>query len=510
MSATTPEGYLGTDGRISSGPAAELVDAGYALELGDAPLLHDGLHLADLAHITGLAEQGLLPPDVAAPLLAELLELGEVPAEEFPYDVRLGDAYNSREKELARRVGDLAGWVHLGRTRREAGRIAFRLALRELILDLADAVGDLATSLADRAEGAADMVWADTTYLQPAQPSTFGHYLASFAEEASRHLARLLAGYDWVDTSPAGSGGVAGTRLGLDRARLASLLGFAQVGRNTRDTMWNLDGLIDVLTSATQAMLTADRLAEDLQIFASPGFGLVELDASLCRASVLMPQKRNPYALAVIRAGTSTMIGRLTGLLTTARTPSAQTDNWLHTYGEVSSSLVLARRIVALATEVVRTLRIDVAALARTAADQQTAATDLADEVVLRTGLDYRTAYRIVGRAVAVALEQSSALTAAALADAAVTVTGAPLPAPVDGATIDVAGVLDPVTLVATRTESGGCAPASVRAEVASLRPTLAAASDWRAQHRMANAAARSALVDRAQSLAAVDGPAAR
>lgn len=503
MTTPMPEGYLGTDGRISSGPAPELVAAGYALELGDAPLLHEGLGLADLAHVITLARQQLLPAELAPSLLAALLELGDIPVEEFPYDVALGDAYNSREKELTRRVGDLAGWVHLGRTRREAGRIAFRIAVRELILDLDQATSDLAHALADRADETADVLWADMTYLQPAQPSTFGHYLASFAEETGRDLDRLRQSYSWVDISPAGSGGVAGTRLGLDRDGLAELLGFAAVGRNTRDTMWNVDGLIDVVAAAVQAALTADRLAEDLQIFTSPGFGFVTLDASMCRASVLMPQKRNPYALAVIRSGASTLIGRLTGLMATARTPSAQTDNWLHSYGEVASSLVLSRRLVELATAVIRTIAINTEALARSAADEQIAATDLADELALRGGVDYRTAYRIVGRAVARALEDGSGITSASLDDAARIVTGAPMPS--SDVPFDVAAILDPAALIASRRESGGCAPQVVRDEMASLRPLIAANDAWRDERREANRASRASLLEEARSLA-VDG----
>ncbi len=291
-----------------------------------------------------------------------------------------------------------------------------------------------------------------------------------------------------------------GTRLGLDRDGLAELLGFAAVGRNTRDTMWNLDGLIDVVAAAVQAALTADRLAEDLQIFASPAFGFVTLDASLCRASVLMPQKRNPYALAVIRSGASTLIGRLTGLMATARTPSAQTDNWLHTYGEVSSSLVLSRRIVELATAVIRTIAIDTSALSRSAQDEQIAATDLADELVLRVGLDYRTAYRVVGRAVARSLEDASGITAASLDDAARIVTGSAMPDP--GSTFDVAAVLDPATLVASRREAGGCAPQAVRDEIASLRALVAVEDAWRVERRAANNASRASLLDVARSLA--------
>lgn len=500
MTHQTPDGYLGSDARISSGPAPELVAAGYALELADAPLLHQGLLDADLAHVIGLHEAGILDDAVVRPLLAGLLAMGEVPFADFPYDVMLGDAYNSREKELVRRIGVTAGYVHLGRTRREAGRIAFRLAVRDRIESLADATADLADALSDCADDLADAVWADVTYLQLAQPSTFGHYLASFAEEAARHLPRLRAAHAWVDTSPAGSGGVAGTRMSLDRERLCELLGFAQVGRNTRDTMWTIDGLIDVMSAATQTVLTADRLAEDLQIFASAGFGLVTVDAALCRASVLMPQKRNPYALSVIRAGASTMIGRLTGTVTTARTPSAATDNWLHSYGEVTSSLELATRLVRLASVVVRTLHVNRQALAASAADQQTASTDIADELVLRGSLDYRTAYRIVGRAVAVALSTGTPLTIDALDSAAAEVTGTRLPAAARA--IDLDSLLDVEALVASRHESGGCAPDSVRSEMRALRPMVADQRAWFVERRHAGLASLEALRGRAAELA--------
>ena len=120
-----PEGYLGAGARITSGPAPELVEAGYAVELADAPLLHRGLGLADLAQVVALSEARVLPAAETARLLPVLLELLDVPAERFPYDPVYGDAYNSRERELERRLGTTAGWVHTGRTRREAGRIAF-------------------------------------------------------------------------------------------------------------------------------------------------------------------------------------------------------------------------------------------------------------------------------------------------------------------------------------------------------------------------------------------------
>jgi argininosuccinate lyase len=499
VSRAVPEGYLGANARIRSGPAPELVDAGYQLEIGDAALLHRGLGLADLAHLLELAETGVVPTDDAGILLATLLEWLDAPADSIPYDAMYGDAYNSRERELERRHGSVAGWLHTGRTRREAGRIAFRLVLRERLLLLHAAVDRLAGALGEQAERHADTVWADSTYLQPAQPSTFGHYLGAFSEETIRHLDRVEAVYAWANQSPAGSGGVGGTRVPLDRERLAWRLGFAAPGRQTRDAMWATDGLADAVFTAAQAATTASRLAEDLEIFASPGFGYVALDASLCRASVLMPQKRNPYALAVIRSGAGTLIGRATGALVTQRTPSARTDNWLHAYGEVAESLELSRRIVALGAEVTATLEVDRQAMAAAAGTHFTGAADLAEDLVLRAGLDYRSAYRVVGTAVADAIESGRPTIAGDdLARAAVDVLGRSIDVEADL----VSGALDPAEIVATRTAPGGAAPQRVREHSAAIRERLDLATSWRNARLDGNGASEKSLIAAAKTVA--------
>jgi len=499
VSHAIPEGYLGAEARISSGPAPELVEAGYALETADAPILHHGLGLADLAHVLELHQIEVIPTADARVLLGALLELLAIPAEEFPYDARYGDAYNSRERELERRLGTVAGWLHTGRTRREAGRIAFRVALRDRLLDLHEAVSRFVEAVAHQALEHADALWADTTYLQPAQPSSFGHYLGSFGEEAVRHLDRLEQVYQWVDRSPAGVGGVGGSRVPIDRSRLAARLGFGGPGAHTRDIMWAVDGLADAVVAATQAATTVDRLAEDLEIFASPGFGYVTLDASLCRASVLMPQKRNPYALAVIRAGAGTLVGRATGLLVTQRTPSARTDNWLHAYGEVVNSLDLARRIVALGAEVTRTLVVDRDVLATAAGAHFTAAADLAEELVLAHGLDYRSAYRVVGRAVAIAVDTGRAdLSATELSRAATDVLGHPL-------TLDpeaVRATMDPALTVAGRTVPGGSAPDRVREHADALTARTSEATHWRDGRRRHADESEQHLISAARTLA--------
>jgi argininosuccinate lyase len=502
MGRPAPEGYLGAEARIASGPAPELVEAGYALEVADAPLLHRGLGLADLAHVLALREAGVVSPADGGVLLAALLEVLDTPAERFPYDPAYGDAYNSRERELERRLGSVAGWLHTGRTRREAGRIAFRIALRDRLLELHAAVARFLAAVAAQAEAHAGSVWADTTYLQPAQPSTFGHYLGGFGEEAARHIDRIEQAYRWADRSPAGVGGVGGSRVPMDRARLADLLGFAAPAAHTRDAMWAVDGLVDAVVAAAQAAATVDRFAEDLEIFASPAFGYVTLDASLCRASVLMPQKRNPYALAVIRAGAGTLVGRATGMLVTQRTPSARTDNWLHAYGEVAGALDLARRVVALGAEVTRTLTVHGDALAASAGAHFTGAADLAEELVLRHGLDYRSAYRVVGRSVAAAIDAGrTSITQSDLAGAATVLLGRDLPC--HG--VDIGQTTDPGQIVAGRTVLGGSAPECVREHCRALRRRHTSAVEWHEERHARTRQAEERLVTRAKA-GAFDG----
>lgn len=493
-----PDRHLGERARITSGPCDELVAAGYALEIADAPLLHRGLTLADLAHLVALVEGGVLPAGEAAPLLALLLRLVDAPAAEFGYDARHGDAYNNREREFQRLLGDAAGHLHLGRTRREAGRVAFRLVVRERLLDLHADVAAFADRLAGLATEHAATLWADTTYLQPAQPSTFGHYLGGFAEQAVRHLDRVELAYRHADICPAGVGGVGGTRLPLDRARLAELLGFAAVGAHTRDAMWATDALVDAVTAATQAVLTVDQLAEDLEILTSPAFGCVTLDASLCRASVHMPQKRNPYALVVVRGGAGTLLGRLTGLLATGATPSARTDNWLYAYGEVTAALELADRLVSLGAAVVAGMRPEVDVLREQATAHFTTSSDLAEQIAGAFGVDYRTAYRVVGRAVAAAIERGEQeLTAAGVEEAAKEVTGAPLAVP----PALLAAAIDPVAAVAERNVLGGASPRRVREHAHSIRRRLEQARTWREDLRAHTSRAEAALLAAAGAL---------
>jgi argininosuccinate lyase len=458
-----PPGYL-AGAHLRSGPAPELVEAGYALELADAPLLARGLGFADLAHVLAL---DAIPADDRRALIGALLELldgdlGEV-------DPRYGDLVNVRERALEQRIGSAAGWLNAGRTRREAGRIAFRIGLRSRLLDLVDAVGRFAAALTRLGADERDTLMPDYTYLQAAQPTTAGHWALSFAYPALRDVERLRGDFEWINRSPAGTGGVNGSRFALDRERLAELLGFSRPIEHTRDANWQTDGLADLTTHAAIAAVGASRFADDVELYGSEEFGLLRIGDALCRASALMPQKRNPYALVVLRGGAGTLIGRATGVLATQRTPSGRTDNLLYAYGEVAGAVALAARLLRLASAVAESLTFDAARAARVLRESGAMATDAAEAISLATGVDYRTAYR----------EVAAAGPEAAARDLA-------------------ADVLDPAAAIATRTVAGGAAAAPMDAMLADCDGAVARARGWVERQRGAVAEAERALVAQA------------
>ncbi len=494
--------YLGAGGRLTGGPAPELVRAGYAHEISHGPRLARWLSLADLAHAVALIEGGAVTGDDARGLLDGLLALDAIDPDDFPWRAELGDAFNSREHELKARVGAAAaGWLSAGRPRREAFRVALRLVARAGVLDLHDTTLDLASALVDLAERHADDLAADYTYLQPAQPSSIGHLLLTYAYPALRDADRMRGVHGWLDQSVAGVGGSAGSRWPLDRARLAELLGCAGVMTHAKDAMWQADGYVELAAVLATAATHGSQLGQDLEILASQEFAAVQLADRHSRASALMPQKRNPYALAVIRTQAGIAAGDLAAMLVTLHTGSARTDHFHLLNGSVPRALEEAVAVARLAAEVVGGMTIDAARWERAAREGFTAAADVADVLAVEAGLDYRTAHHVVGRAVRDLVEEGlppDALTPERLSAAAEASVGRPVTMSAEA----LAGALDPAACVAARLQTGSAAPAEVAAMIAECRAAIAAARAVSAAARERATAAEDALRTRARDLA--------
>lgn len=495
--------YLGQGGRLEGGPAPELVRAAFAAETAHGPRLARWLSFADIAHAVELAECGAVDGPTAAALMGGLLELHEIPPERFPWDPTLGDAFNSREAELRRRVGaGAAGWLSAGRPRREAFRVGLRLLARAGALALHHRVLGLAEALARQAERHLDDLTADYTYLLPAQPTTLGHLLLSYAEPVLRDAERLRGAHVRLDESVAGAGGSAGSRWPIDRERLAAHHGASGVVRNARDAAWQADAYLELIGAIAIHAAHVSQLAQDLEILASMEFGVVELADGHSRASALMPQKRNPYALAILRAWAATAAGEHAGALTALHTGSARTDHFHVLNGLVPRLLEESAANSELSGAVVAGLRFDVAAAARVTHDGFIVAADVADMLAMTTALDYRSAHKAVGLAVRRRVEAGvglGTLTPDLLAEACRDALGVEVVV----SDADLASALDVRGALATRTQRGGAAPARVSELLDAVRAQIRAERAWDQGVAERATLAEVALLDRAARLAA-------
>src|SRR4051812_43096070 len=491
---------LGRGGRLSGTAAEELVAGAFAAESAHGPRLAHGLSLADLAHAVALVEGGDVAGDDAKSLLRGLLELHAIPGDEFPWDPSLGDAFNAREAELERRVGRAAaGWLSAGRPRREAFRVALRLTARAGSRELHDAFVDQAGALARHAGATRTALATDYTYLQPAQPTTVGHLLLAYAYPALRDADRARASHTALGASVAGAGGSAGSRWSLDRARLAELLGCDGLVEHAKDAAWQSDVYVELLSALAIAATHQSQLGQDFEIYASQEFGLVELADAHSRASALMPQKKNPYALAAIRTQAGQAAGDLAGALVTLHTGSARTDHFHLLNGTIPRALDEAVSIARLTASVLDGFELRPARFEEIARDSFVTAADVADVIALSGALDYRSAHKVVGRAVRDLVETGdppSALTPARLSAAAEAALGQPLA--IDDATL--AAALDPAECAAARKQAGSSSAAAMAAMLEEIDASLAERERWSAAARARQDAAEADLLARARA----------
>ena len=489
-------------GPSSEAPAPELVDAGFAWEIADAPLLHHGLNLADLGHVLDLRNRGLIPQPAAADLLRVLLDAYGTDPDDFPYDSAFGEVYNSRERHFVERIGDSAGWLHAGRPRREAARVALRLLLRSQTARLIEVGADFASVAAAVAADHAETFMGDQTYLQQAQPSTFGHYLLAFVPPALRDGERFSAALEQVNTSPGGAGCVNGSRLLDDRGAIAGDLGFDGVIAHTRDAMWQTDVFIDLLATVGEHDRQPGQAGRGPRDLVEPGVRLRRpgrtvhpgVGADAPEAQPLLPV-HHPGGQRRADRPDERVPGRGQEPVGSQRQPHLRLRGdppgaGLHDPGERPDGRggenPDRERRARMWSELERGF---------------TQATDLAEYVMVAAGVDYRTAYHVVGRAVRAASREGLRgldITSEMLDDAASEVCGRRLG--LDAAAL--AEALDPRRIVATRRATGGAAPGEVRsmAEEFSDHAARLRATAVEAQERYARAEER--LVARARELA--------
>jgi argininosuccinate lyase len=380
--------------RLKSPPSAKMIESTFADELSHQVQLFEAIGLVDIAHTLSTIELGTIPKSQGHLLLAQLLALQTKP-ESFVMTPARGDIYTNREAWLAERT-EAVGWLGAGRARREATTTAFILVLRHTLLEFIESLVTLATTIVHKAEQHSLSIMPDYTYLQAAQPTTFGHYLLGFAYPLLRDLERLEALLARLNLSPMGCGSTNGSRLFQGRQLLSDSLGFNGIIPHARDAMWQADLFIEAASILTICSINLSRLAEDLQVYSTQEFALVELDDRHARASKIMPQKKNPFALTHIRGVANKMIGVMASVTASARTPTGQPDNRLLIYGELPDAMQTVNNAASLMTEVLEDIAFNAERGRALVASGWVMSTDLTEVLVKECGLDFRSAHQLV------------------------------------------------------------------------------------------------------------------
>ncbi|MGO8733822.1 MAG: argininosuccinate lyase [Terriglobia bacterium] len=310
------------------------------------------------------------------------------------------DVHTWVEAELERRIGPLAGKLRTGRSRNDLVATDARLYVKDAIGDLERVLADMLEALLGQARGNARVVMPGYTHLQPAQPILFAHYALAYFQMFWRDAGRLNDCRERADELPMGAGALAGTDYRLDRERLARDLGFARAASNSLDVTSDRDFVAELLFACSLMMVHLSRWAEDLIIYSSPGFGFVELVDAYATGSSLMPQKKNPDALELIRGKAAIVLGRLTGMLALVKgLPLAYDRDLQEDKGALFSSVDTTREAFTIASRVAKTLRIYPEKMKAATAQGFLTATDLADELV-RRGVPFAEAHEQVGKLV--------------------------------------------------------------------------------------------------------------
>jgi argininosuccinate lyase len=461
---------FGIGTRLKEAPSPALLQ-GFARELRYADGLYEGLSYADLAHVLMLMETGIVPPPAGRRLLRALVDLHDAGAERMTLDAQWGDLYTNRDAELQRRLGDDAGWLHAGRARREALTLAWLLRLRDASHQVLRAAAAYCDTLAHVAAAHSETLMPDFTYLQHAEPTSLGHYLLGFAYPVWRDANRLLHELDRIDACPAGAASTNGSRLPLDRDRMRAWLGFRTVLTHARDAMWQTDVAINAMAIFVSLATSLDRLAEDLQIWATAEFDYVSLADRHCRTSVIMPQKKNPYALAVIRGSARELAGQLLSVVATNQTPSGQLDIRNSTYELLPNAAANVHHLLVLLAEVVSQAHFNVPRLRRQVDGGWGFATELADILMQREHIDARRAHEVVA---AVAGDADGAEVPGDLSERIAAAFERQIGRPLKDLA-DVMPLLQPRCIVEHRRGCGSCAPEEVRSMATALQLDAAA-----------------------------------
>ena len=405
-----------------------------------------------------LAEQKIIAKSEAVALLAALSKTLDIQLNSSMEDVHM-----AVEEAVLKDAGVGAGGnLHIAKSRNDQVATAIRMQLRNELLTMMRSISHLQEHLAEVAEDHLRTVILEYTHLQPAQPVTFAHYLLSYVDAFQRDMQRLQSAYTRVNLCPLGAGALATTSFPIDRDRTAELLGFKGLIENSIDAVGSRDFVAEPLADLTFIAVNLSRLAEDLIIWSSPDFAVVELPDEFTSTSSIMPQKKNPEVLEVIRARASHILGNFTTVAAVVKSlPSTYNLDFQEITPKLWESIDSVRASLDMLHKLAPKLKVT-EDVSEKALKNFVAATELANLLVRKYNVPFRSAHKIVGAIVKELLDAKKTFADATpqmLQKGAEESAGIKLsvkPA-------DIATLADPLKLVEACNVKGGPAPAEVK-----------------------------------------------
>ena len=355
------------------------------------------------AHVTMLMEQKIIEWPNGVKLLQALSELES----KMKLNSSLEDVHVAVEEEVNKKVGpEMGGNLHVAKSRNDQVSTAIRMELRQNLLDLMNSVIKLQEALTKLAGKHVRTVVPGYTHLHPAQPVTFAHYLLSYVDMLDRDLLRLVESYQRVNLCPMGAGALATSSFPINRDRIAKLLGFSEVLENSIDAVSSRDFVLEVMADLTIIAVDVSRLVEDLILWSSPDFGIIELPDRFSSTSSIMPQKKNPDVLEVIRAKMSHILGNfLTSAATMKALPSSYNMDFQEITPRLWESLENVTSSLDMLSKFVANLEVFKNVFSKPFLSFSTS-TELANMLVRKYKVPFRTAHKIVGSLIRILTEE--------------------------------------------------------------------------------------------------------
>ncbi|MCQ8894244.1 MAG: argininosuccinate lyase [Methanolinea sp.] len=448
-------------GRLSGERSGEMV---HFLSSMDADrCIADADILVDIAHVLMLSQKRIIERKTAQDLLAALLDLYDNGIPESVFDERFEDVHAGIESYLIAKIGEeTGGRLHIGRSRNDEVATCLRIRVREDVTRQLSILLGLRQVLLARAEEHGTTVMPGFTHLQYAQPTTLAHHLLSHEAAFARDCERLREAFSRINRCPLGSAAFATTSYPIDRELSASLLGFDSILENTMDAVSSRDFILELLADLSILMAHASRLCEELVVWSSSFARFVELGDAFCSTSSIMPQKKNPDSAEVMRAKAGSVLGATVSAFTIQK---ALPQSYNRDLQEMTPALLRgiqdAKHSTRILADMLSSASFHSDQMAAEAGKGYSTATDLADMLVQKHGMPFRTAHTLVGKAI-----RKGSLTLATL-DAVATEEGFVRPSDLGVTPDEITSALDVSQSIDRRRAPGGPSPFAVKISLA-------------------------------------------